>query len=695
MAKDSKKIKMISTLFFVLVLTGTILFSQPKKALAWGVVMDWLTETNTGIAAGSSATSTGIKIKEFATEILKQAISTIEVRVLQQMTMSTVNWINSGFSGSPLFVQNPDSFFNDIGKFEIKNLVNEFGYNTINYPFGQSWSLNIINTYKTQLSNNAQYSLSQTVNDPSLLNSYMTNPYAGGWNAFLINTQYPQNNYIGYTEMMNNEIALRVAGTVQNNVQKVQTALNQGSGFLSPKICPSNPSYNNGINEFHQPSFDSSSVPYNVPECIPMADTSGCSNQADIDAAMASGGKTPIPKCVYAFSANQSDACQNQDAINQALADYNQAYDSAQSAWAKTNSCPGGLQTTTPGSVVANHIQNALSSQFRQSELGQALGNSISSIIDSLMNHFLSAGLSGLANATNNSSSGNNDTWNYDGQTLSGTASSNSLSIPTNVSVGIGKTTSNTISGGTAPYSIQTAGDNTIATVAISDTTISVTGVAAGQTSFTIQDSSATPVTATVTVTVSSTGTLTLDFSNPTAISQISAGTTAAVNMGITGGTLPYNIQTGPDSSVAMAMISGSTLTIIGTSPGVTSVTISDSSATPNTITLSVNIGNHNALSISPQNVSVIVGNSANVTISGGTTPFIVTSPPDPNIAGAVISGNTLIVTGSAVGTTSVTIQDSFQPASTITIPISVVTTPPVKTGTVSGTTTASTTATQ
>jgi hypothetical protein len=42
------------------------------------------------------------------------------------------------------------------------------------------------------------------------------------------------------------------------------------------------------------------------------------------------------------------------------------------------------------------------------------------------------------------------------------------------------------------------------------------------------------------------------------------------------------------------------------------------------------------------------------------------------SIASASISGNTLSVIGTAAGTTSVTIQDSYSPAETMTIPITI-----------------------
>ena len=39
---------------------------------------------------------------------------TVAKVAIQQMTVSIVNWINSGFNGKPSFVQNYQQFFNNV-----------------------------------------------------------------------------------------------------------------------------------------------------------------------------------------------------------------------------------------------------------------------------------------------------------------------------------------------------------------------------------------------------------------------------------------------------------------------------------------------------------------------------------------------------------------------------------------------------
>ena len=154
---------------------------------------------------------------------------------------------------------------------------------------------------------------------------------------------------------------------------------------------------------------------------------------------------------------------------------YNEKYERAKSnargIWAMKNTCPDGLVNTTPGSVVGNQIMDAMGSNLRQTELGAALGNSLSAILDALIGHFMDKGLNALANTVNPRSSDNN--WSYEGKKLSDTASPGALNAPRGtLDINIPQhsvsllalkpgspattiyDTSRTITGGIAPYGI-------------------------------------------------------------------------------------------------------------------------------------------------------------------------------------------------------------------------------------------------
>ena len=463
--------------------------------------------------------------------------------------------------------------------------------------------------------------------------------------------------------MQNETIAQRLMGntSTQNTIQKAQTMLSQGNGFLSPTMCPDNiPNhdvYNKSMtNEFNPPTFDPSVVPHEVHECANTLNNGKCSNQAQMDADEAA---------------------------------YKKALAAAKDNWNKTTGCvdangKSALVATTPGSVVAGQITTAMGSSFGQSELGQAVGGSLASILDALVNKFLGSGLSALGGIGNSSSPV--DTWSYNGNTLGGTniVGSQDLNIPTSVSIKTGSTTPGTaITGGIAPYSIKTQPDSAYATAKIDGSNLTVTGIAIGQTSVTIKDSSSPVKTATAQITVTKNGTLAIDFSNPSALKNISVDM-SGTNIDLSGGIQPYHITTLPSSNVAMATISGDTLVIVGINSGTTPIVLQDSSSSPKVVNLQITTGSESPISATPQSASVSAGSSVNITLSGGIPPFTATIPPNASIATVSISGSIISVTGLSSGTTLMTIQDSFTPAETITIPITVTgsSTLPVGTGT-------------
>ena len=391
--KDKTK-KIISALLIILVLVPTVLFSRPKKAEAFipdflNAALKIIGNVFEGASAYANQAGIALKFKEVAKEALKEVAKRFARKLLQQITQNTINWINTGFHGNPLFIENPKSFFKDIAKLEVKNLIKIFGYDSRRFPFGKDFSLNIIASYKRTLENNAQYSLSKVINDPSLLASYRNNFNVGGWNGFLINTQYPQNNYIGFQMLATEELARRIANPVDNKIKKTQELLQQGMGFLSPQTCPSNPDYPIAINPNDPPSFKQ--TPWDPPKPVFIEDPEQPGSQIEDPASI---GKREQYEQNYITT----------NTVN--MENFDKKYD-----------CPKGLVNTTPGGVVANQINQAMGSKFRETELAGAIGGSISAILDALLNHFIDKGLNALL-TKRNPPPDNPDNWDYYGNTL-------------------------------------------------------------------------------------------------------------------------------------------------------------------------------------------------------------------------------------------------------------------------------------
>jgi len=683
MTAKNKMAKLISTFLIVSILSPAILFSAPKQAMAqpgataaFSVpVADipqetagWLSQALHVITSGSTVTNTTLHIKDFAQFLLQQILMRVAKATLARITQATINWINSDFHGSPLFLENPESFFRDIAKSEVRNLVDMIGYDSFRFPFGRQTALNVINSYKSQLYINAQYTLSKVINDPRLLVRYRNDFNYGGWNGFLINTQYPQNNYLGFQGIIQQNLASRLEGTLQAPAQKVQNLLQQGMGFLSPQTCPSNPKYNNGINEFLKPSFKTT-VAFDPPEEYEIGD--------------------------------DGTYTQSQARFAQYEKEYNAAIAADKTMWAEKNYCPGGLVNTTPGSVVGNHIMDAMGSNLRQTELGAALGNSLSAIFDALLNHFLDKGLNALADTVSPSPS--DDNWSYEDQRLGGNyivTSAPSLNVPQNVSVRVGQTTSTAIFGGTGNYTIEPKVDPTGAIIATIDTKISAGGASSSKLSvmgiapinpsdkstrtatFVVKDQSdqiVKPVTVNVKVyaigvlaVTKTTNCIPLDINKNCVVTD----TNTPFFTSIEGGTEPYSIATGPgagpDIGIAIVTLDpdSGNLIITGVGSGKTFVTIKDSANYA--IRVDIEIGGVQNLSIQPYIVAPF-GKSM-YEIKGGTPKFEVENVSDPSVATATIvdiagtseSGNFtsqyLEINGKSGGTSAVTIKDQSAP---------------------------------
>ncbi len=403
--------KVISFVLMISILSLSVLLFWPKTVAAQGEagstaatsvpvadvpaeVASWLSKALHVLNLSENTITAVIKSSEWAWHLVEELAKAAAMAALQEMTKETVNWINRGYAGSPLFLENPESFFNDITKFEIRTLVDLYGYDELKYPFGRDFALNTIYAYKSQLAENSAYSLSSYFrDDPVLLRNYQTNFNYGGWNAFLINTQYPQNNYLGFQMEANEELARRVQGLAQTAGEKVQAALAQGQGFLSPQMCQTNDKYNNLHNEFNQPSFKS----------------------------------TEDEEAYVAICDEIEDDAQYNACLETGYDEYDEAVAAEKAEWESAdnpNFCPprpdgsSGLVNTTPGTVVANQIIKSVQSPQNLKELAVNSGATIlSAVFDQLINKLVDRGLNALA-STASPSRPTGDEWSYNGLTL-------------------------------------------------------------------------------------------------------------------------------------------------------------------------------------------------------------------------------------------------------------------------------------
>jgi hypothetical protein len=217
----------------------------PKKAEAFlgfgDIVSDpWNTFQNT-ISAGANALTSGLQtslnLKEFALDAIAYAIAK---QILRSMTTSVVQWINSGFEGSPSFLTNPAGFFEGVGDEIIGNaLASDSRTAWLCSPFSIDVRLSLAFKYRP-FQKRASCTLSQVLDnsgkaiDNASINGFRAGDFKnGGWPTLLTMSTEPQNNQYGAAVQADYEIGFQIG---KYNALK-RDELNQGKGFLSYTTC--------------------------------------------------------------------------------------------------------------------------------------------------------------------------------------------------------------------------------------------------------------------------------------------------------------------------------------------------------------------------------------------------------------------------------------------------------------------------
>ncbi|MFZ3015798.1 MAG: hypothetical protein WA101_02210, partial [Minisyncoccia bacterium] len=168
------------------------------------------------------------------------AIGKAVVKILiQNLTLSIVEWIQTGNSGGPMFVQNPSKFFKDIAKEQILGFGLEINDQS-KYPFAKAFMINAAKSFNQKFANNAQYSLNDLIQKttPEFSAATFNADFSmGGWGAWDALVQYPANNPIGFQIEASNELGKRLEGTVKSAAELANDALMQANGFLGDYRC--------------------------------------------------------------------------------------------------------------------------------------------------------------------------------------------------------------------------------------------------------------------------------------------------------------------------------------------------------------------------------------------------------------------------------------------------------------------------
>lgn len=202
--------------------------------------------------------------KEEISKIREECFNGIAVTLarnqLTAMTRYTMNWVNSGFSGDPMYVRNITNFNNKMEQNVLETGIRILTVPEKAYPYGYGFSkltinhglkaggLNSLDSLTSDLSNFITDPKSYYSEENLALDEGYTNALAkanatntiferdfstGGWKAWLGLTQRDQNNPLGFTMLAGQYLAEEQQKQVSNTSQELLT----NGGFLSQKRC--------------------------------------------------------------------------------------------------------------------------------------------------------------------------------------------------------------------------------------------------------------------------------------------------------------------------------------------------------------------------------------------------------------------------------------------------------------------------
>jgi hypothetical protein len=183
-------------------------------------------QIGTSLLSAEIARSTGSQTsQQFVDQFMGCMTRNIAKIMLQQITASVVNWINSGFNGSPAFVQNPSQFLQQTADQVAGNYIQSSALSFLCSPFQLQIRIAIAQSYANRNANSC--TLTQVTNN---INNFMRGNFlSGNWKGMLAFTSVPTNN--PYGAFLYGSIGLQAA--IDRKQGQVQTDLLQGSGFLS------------------------------------------------------------------------------------------------------------------------------------------------------------------------------------------------------------------------------------------------------------------------------------------------------------------------------------------------------------------------------------------------------------------------------------------------------------------------------
>ncbi|MDB5254722.1 MAG: hypothetical protein JWL92_98 [Candidatus Nomurabacteria bacterium] len=144
---------------------------------------------------------------------------------LAQVTNKTLNWVNTGLNGNPLYVQNVDSYLKTVANQQIRAyLQTAQGSDPI---FGNALKSTIFRSITGQ--SDGLLNVSPNTPEAHAYNSFLGDFTSGGWSSLL----NPANNPIGALFTANDNLAGKISSSTESSKAEIQ----RNNGFLDMKHC--------------------------------------------------------------------------------------------------------------------------------------------------------------------------------------------------------------------------------------------------------------------------------------------------------------------------------------------------------------------------------------------------------------------------------------------------------------------------
>lgn len=152
--------------------------------------------------------------------------------ILQQITASIVDWINSGFEGAPTFIQDPSDFFLSIGDQIAGEFITAGGLEFLCSPFKIDIQIQLLIEYfSVGAARNANDRLACSLSGViSNVDQFLAGDFSqGGWPGWFALTLNPSNNPYGAFLQAEAQLGLRI----RSETGEERLLLEFGDGFLS------------------------------------------------------------------------------------------------------------------------------------------------------------------------------------------------------------------------------------------------------------------------------------------------------------------------------------------------------------------------------------------------------------------------------------------------------------------------------